>query len=356
METISKKQNSADKSLGKSIPWGVILLNLRSFIALFVVIIVFSLMNERYLSMNNLLVMVKHAASYAILAIGVTFVILTSGIDLSVGSILGFCGMVAGGLIYKGLHIPFTDYIIFFNVLEIIIIVLCVGLFAGFINGMVITKLNVTPFIATLGMLYVARGAAMLHSGGATYPRLTGKDYLGNTGFTWIGQGNILGVPVVVWLMIVVAIIALYITKKTPLGRHIYAIGGNETSAKLSGVRVHRVKIIVYMISGFCAAIAGIIMASQLEAAHPASGEFFELNAIAAVVLGGTSLMGGRGTILGTIVGAFVISFLSDGLVMVNVSEFWQMIVKGLVIVVAVVIDQWQQNIQKKVALKQQMA
>ncbi len=350
METTSKK------SLLTHIPWGVILLNLRSFIALFVVIIIFSLMNDRYLSLDNVMIMIKHAASYSILAIGVTFVILTAGIDLSVGSILGLCGMVAGGLIFKGFHIPFTDLIIFFNVFEVIVIVLCVGLLAGFINGIVITKLNVTPFIATLGMLYVARGAAMLHSGGGTYPRLTGKEYLGNTGFTWLGQGSFLGMPVVVWLMIFVAAIALYITKRTPLGRHIYAIGGNEISARLSGVQVNKVKIIVYMISGVCAAIAGMIMASQLEAAHPASGESFELNAIAAVVLGGTSLMGGRGTILGTIVGAFVISFLSDGLVMVNVSEFWQMIVKGLVIVVAVVIDQWQQKIQKQVALKQQMA
>ncbi len=332
--------------------FGVILLNLRSFIALFVVIITFSLLNDRYLSLDNSIVMIKHAASYAILATGVSFVILTSGIDLSVGSILGLCGMVAGGLIYKGLHVPFTDIIIFFNVFEVVLIALIVGIFAGFINGLVITKLNVTPFIATLGMLYVARGAAMLRSNGATYPQLSGKEYLGNTGFTWLGQGSILSIPFVIWLMVAIAIIAMYITKRTPLGRHIYAIGGNETSAKLSGINVNKVKLIVYMISGFCAALTGIIMASQLEAAHPASGESFELNAIAAVVLGGTSLMGGRGTILGTIVGAFVISFLSDGLVMVNVSEFWQMIVKGLVIVGAVVIDQWQQQLQKKAALK----
>lgn len=349
MQTSSTKQSF-------NVPWGSILLNLRSFIALFVVIIVFSLLSDRYLSADNLMVMIKHAALYSTLAIGVTFVILTSGIDLSVGSILGLCGMVAGGLIVKGFHVPFTDYIIFFNIFEVVLITLAVGLFAGFVNGVVITKFNVTPFIATLGMLYVARGAALLHNKGATYPNLMGTEALGNTGFTWIGQGNFLGMPVLIWIMIIIALIAVYITKKTPLGRHIYAIGGNETSAKLSGVRVNKVKIIVYMISGLCAAIAGLVMASQLESAHPASGEFFELNAIAAVVLGGTSLMGGRGTILGTVVGAFVISFLSDGLVMVNVSEFWQMIVKGLVIVIAVIIDQWQQNFQKKVALKQQAA
>ena len=159
-----------------------------------------------------------------------------------------------------------------------------------------------------------------------------------------------------IWMLIVVALGAAYIASRTPLGRHIYATGGNERGAALSGVRVRRVKMFVYMFAGLMAAIVGLIIASQLRAAHPATGEFFELNAIAAAVLGGTSMSGGRGRIAGTIIGAFVIGILSDGLIMMGVSSFWQMVVKGLVIIAAVVIDQAQSRLQAKVALAQEVA
>ena len=195
------------------------------------------------------------------------------------------------------------------------------GTFVGFVNGLLITRMQVAPFIATLGMLYVARGTALLMSGGSTFPNLIGKPEFGNQGFPVLGSGTILGIPLSIWLLLVVAChrpptVAI----KTPFGRQIYAVGGNERAATLSGVNVNRVKLTVYMVSGFCAAIAGLVVASQLVASHPASGETFEMNAIAAAVLGGTSLSGGRGTIGGTIVGAFVIGVLSDGLVMMGVS------------------------------------
>jgi erythritol transport system permease protein len=209
----------------------------------------------------------------------------------------------------------------------------------------------VAPFIATLGMMYVARGTALLMSGGATFPNLVGKPEFGNQGFPVLGSGTILGIPLSIWLLLVVAAIAAYIATKTPFGRQIYAVGGNERAATLSGVNVIRVKLAVYMISGFCAAIAGLVVASQLVASHPASGETFEMNAIAAAVLGGTSLSGGRGTIGGTIVGAFVIGVLSDGLVMMGVSEFWQMVIKGVVIVGAVILDQMQRRIARNARL-----
>jgi erythritol transport system permease protein len=153
--------------------------------------------------------------------------------------------------------------------------------------------------------------------------------------------------------LIVVALAAAYLARFTPLGRHIFAVGGNERAAALSGIRVARVKMFVYMFSGFCAAIVGLVVSSELMASHPATGESFELNAIAAAVLGGTSMSGGRGAISGTIVGAFVIGILSDGLVMMGISSFWQMVIKGLVIIVAVVVDQAQRRLQQRVALRQ---
>jgi erythritol transport system permease protein len=225
--------------------------------------------------------------------------------------------------------------------------------FIGVINGLLITKLNVAPFIATLGTLYMARGAALLYSDGQTLPNLVGKPELGNEGFGFLGAGYILGLPTSVWLLIAVALAAAYFARFVPLGRHIFAVGGNERAARMSGIRVDRVKMFVYMFSGFCAAIVGLVISSELMAAHPATGNSFELNAIAAAVLGGTSMSGGRGTIGGTIIGAFVIGILSDGLVMMGVSSFWQMVIKGLVIIVAVVVDQAQRKLQQRVTLMQ---
>jgi erythritol transport system permease protein len=339
----------------RTIGSGSITLNLmkvRTFIALFAVLIFFSIAAPNFLSTANLILMAKHVALNAFLAMGMTFVIVTGGIDLSVGSIVGLCGMVAGGLILNGLDL-LVGYSVYFNVVEIIAITLGLGVAIGAINGLLITKLNVAPFIATLGTLYVARGLALLSSDGATFPNLVGNAELGTTGYGVLGGGQWLGLPVAIWILIVVAFVAAYIARFTPLGRHIFAVGGNERAAGLSGVRVARVKLFVYMFSGFCAAIVGLIVSSELMAAHPATGESFELNAIAAAVLGGTSMSGGRGTIGGTIVGAFVIGILSDGLVMMGVSSFWQMVIKGSVIIIAVVVDQAQRRLQQRVALRQ---
>lgn len=203
-------------------------------------------------------------------------------------------------------------------------------------------------------MLYAARGLALLRSNGNTFPNLVGRPELNNTGFPLLGSGNFLSVNYSIWLMIIFALVAAFVAAKTPFGRQVYAIGGNERAAELSGVRVKRVKTIVYMISGFCAATVGLIIASQLVAAHPATGTFFELNAIAAVVLGGTSLSGGRGSIGGTIIGAFVIGVLGDGLIGLGVSSFWQQVIKGAVIVLAVIIDQVQVRMQERAALQRQ--
>lgn len=328
------------------------LMKLRTFIALFAVIIFFSIFAPNFLSTANMILMSKHATQNAFLAIGMTFVIITGGIDLSVGSIVGLCGMIAGGLIMYGVALP-LGYTVYFNVVEVAIIVAIVGIVIGAVNGLLITRLNVAPFIATLGTLYVARGMALLYSDGQTLPNLTGREDLGNQGFSYLGSGSILGLPVSVWILIVVALGAAYFARFVPLGRHIFAVGGNERASRMSGIRVNRVKMFVYMFSGFCAAIVGLIISSELMASHPATGTNLELNAIAAAVLGGTSMSGGRGTIGGTIIGAFVIGILSDGLVMMGVSSFWQMVIKGLVIIVAVVVDQAQRRLQQRVTLMQ---
>lgn len=330
------------------------LLRGRAFIALIVLFIVFSVLSPNFLTQANMVILAKHVAINAILGIGMTYVILTGGIDLSVGSIVGLAAMIAGGLINEGLVLPMFGVIVYFQVWAIILITLVLGALLGGVNGLIITRFNVAPFIATLGMLYAARGLALLRSGGRTFPNLVGRPELGNTGFPALGSGDFLSLNYSIWIMIIFAIVAAFVANKTPFGRHVFAIGGNERAAELSGVRVKRVKTIVYMISGFCAAMVGLIIASQLVAAHPATGTFFELNAIAAVVLGGTSLSGGRGSIGGTIIGAFVIGVLSDGLIGMGVSSFWQQVIKGAVIVFAVIIDQAQVRMQERAALQRQ--
>jgi erythritol transport system permease protein len=329
------------------------LLRLRTFVALLLVFGWFALTTDNFLTAANMIIIAKHVALNALLAIGMTLVIVSGGIDLSVGSITGLCAMVAGWLVLNGVDTG-LGWTVWFNTGEIVLITLGVGVLVGLVNGVLITRLNVAPFIATLGTLYIARGAALLSSGGATFPNLSGNPAYGTARFPLIGAGSLLGLPVLVWLLVIVALAAAYIARRTPLGRHVYAVGGNERAAALSGVRVNRVKLFVYAFSGFCAALVGIIIASQLQAAHPATGETFELNAIAAAVLGGTSMSGGRGRIMGTIVGAFVIGILSDGLVMEGVSSFWQTVIKGIVIIVAVVIDQAQSRLQARIALSQE--
>jgi len=320
------------------------LLRLRALIALAILTVVLSILSPEFLTTGNLSILVKHVAINAILAIGMTFVILSGGIDLSVGSIAGFCGMTAGLLLSRGLVLPFLGVAVYPHTWFVLVITLAAGMIIGAGNGWLVSRLRVAPFIATLGTMYIGRGAALLMSNGATFPNLAGEPALGNTGFAWIGAGTMAGLPVPVWLMAALAAVAIFVAARTPFGRHVYAVGGNERAALLSGVRVARTRLRVYVISGFCAALVGAIIAAQLGAAHPATGTTFELNAIAAVVLGGTSLMGGRGTVAGTLIGAFVIGVLADGLVLLGVSEFWQMVVKGLVIVVAVVLDQFQKR------------
>ena len=268
------------------------------------------------------------------------------------GIILGpVYGMLAGGMIQEGITLKFAGVTLYFSVPVIIITMLVVGCIIGAVNGLIVTKLGVAPFIATLGTMYICRGFANLRSNGATFSDIKGYDGLGNTGFKILGS-NIAGIPTGVYIFAVLAIISVIILKKLPFGWYVLAVGGNEKSARLSGIKADKIKIIVYVISGFCAAWVGMINTAQLSAAHPASGDGWEMNAIAATVLGGTSMSGGSGTIIGTVVGAFVIGVINDGMTMCGVSEFWQKVIRGLVIILAVVIDQTQRNLQAKMALQ----
>ncbi|WP_394927276.1 ABC transporter permease [uncultured Robinsoniella sp.] len=327
------------------------LLKGRTFIVLIVLVLFFSIITPTFFTLNTGLLVAKHVALYGILGLGMTYVIITGGIDLSVGAIAGLGGMIAGGLINEGLTLPMFGVTIYFSVPWVILITALVGVFAGWLNGFIITKFNVAPFIATLGIMNVARGFANLRSGGKTFSNIVGNKVLGNNGFEFLGS-TVAGIPVGVIILALIAVGAALILKYTPFGWHVLAIGGNERAAKLSGIKVKRVKTYVYMFSGFCSVMVGMIAAGQLVAAHPATGEGWEMNAISAAVLGGTSMAGGVGTIGGTIVGAFVIGVINDGMVMCGVSEFWQKVIKGIVIVAAVIIDQFQRNMQAKMALQ----
>jgi erythritol transport system permease protein len=315
-----------------------LLLEGRAFLALLVVVVVFSILSSNYLTVSNMLTMSSHVAVYALLAVGMLLVILNGGIDLSVGSTLGLSGMIAGFLM-QGVHLPLFGVVLFPAVWVVVIASCAVGALVGVINGVLISRFKVAPFVATLGMLYVVRGLALLMTNGLTYNDLGGRPSLGNTGFGWLGFDKIASVPIGVVVMIVVAAVASFVLNRTVFGRWLYASGGNERAAELSGVPVKRVKIWVYVASGVCSAIAGLILSSELTSAGPTAGTSYELTAIAAVVIGGATLTGGRGNIRGTLLGAFVIGFLSDGLVIIGVSAYWQTVFTGAVIVLAVLLN-----------------
>jgi erythritol transport system permease protein len=327
---------------------GKILLEGRAFLALIVIFVVFTILApQSYPSVSNILVMASHVSVYAILSIGMLLVILNGGIDLSVGSTLGLSGMVAGFLM-QGVKLGGAT--LYPAVWVVVVVALAIGALVGLVNGILVARFKVAPFVATLGTLYAVRGLAELMTNGLTFSNLDGDPALGNTGFDWLGFQRILNVPIGVLVMIVVAVVVSLLLNRTVFGRWVYASGGNERAAELSGVPVRRVKIRVYVASGLCAAIAGVILASELTSASPTAGTSYELTAIAAVVIGGAALTGGRGNIRGTLLGAFVIGFLSDGLVIVGVSSYWQTVFTGTVIVLAVLLNAIQYRGRRRAA------
>jgi ribose transport system permease protein len=304
----------------------------QSLLALLVLCIVLCVLTDKFFTAANGINVLRQVAVNVCIATGMTLIVLTAGIDLSVGSVLALCGAIAAGLLKNGIPLASMDLYIGFTVFGVFVAAILVGAFLGAFNGLVVTKFSVPPFVATLAMLTIARGFTMLYTGGHPISNL------GNS-FAFIGTGSLLGIPVPVCIAIIVIVIASFITKKTRLGRYIYAIGGNEQAAKLSGININKVKMMVYIIGASLAAVGGVIVTSRLDSAQPNAGISYELDAIAAVVIGGTSLNGGKGTVWGTVIGAVIIGVLNNGLVLLNVSPFWQQVVKGAVILLAVIID-----------------
>ncbi|HCM64519.1 MAG TPA: ribose ABC transporter permease [Morganella sp. (in: Bacteria)] len=301
------------------------LLEQKSLIALFILIFVVSMISPTFFTLNNMFNILQQTSVNAIMAVGMTLVILTSGIDLSVGSLLALTGAVAASMVGADV-----------NAVVAVFGALALGAAIGGVTGIIVAKGKVQAFIATLVMMLLLRGVTRVYTDGS--PVSTGFSDNADV-FSWLGIGRLFGIPAPVWLMIVVFAGAWYLLNHTRLGRHIYALGGNESATRLSGISVDKIKIIVYALCGLLAALASVIEVARLSSAQPMAGNGYELDAIAAVVLGGTSLAGGKGRIMGTLIGALILGFLNNALNLLGISSNYQMIVKAVVILLAVLVD-----------------
>lgn len=294
-----------------------------SFIALIFLVIVIGAISPDFRTVNNFLSLLRQSAINGLIAFGMTCVILTGGIDLSVGSVLALTSIICAHTIKIGLPAQLS-----------MLIALIFGIILGTVSGLMVTKSRLQPFIATLITMTGYRGLTMILSGGKPISRL-GNNLLLNQ----IGKGSFLGIPIPVWILIIFFAIFLFVLKKTVLGRQIYATGSNAKAAELAGININNIKLIVYAVSGFMASLSGLILVSRLGSAQPTLGSGYELDAIAAVALGGTSMTGGRGKITGTLIGILIIAVLNNGLNIIGVSSYYQDVVKALVIFLAVISD-----------------
>ncbi|HBG01592.1 MAG TPA: ribose ABC transporter permease [Firmicutes bacterium] len=294
-----------------------------AFSSLLVMIIVFSIASPNFATFSNVVGILLSTAVTGILATGVTFIIITGGIDLSLGTVMTFSSVIAGVLI------TFWGFPIWVGVIGAIL----AGMLAGLLNGLLIAKLRLPAFIATLGIQMIAQGLNLVIS------RTRPIYFLHEPKFRQIAMGTLFGIPYSVYLFFGLAIIAGIVLSRTVFGRYTYAIGSNEEATRLSGINVNRWKIGVYVLGGFFYGVAGIVMASRLNSAQPSLGVGYELEAIAAVVIGGASLSGGNGTILGTIIGAFIMSVLTNGLRILSIPQEWQTVVIGAIVILAVYTD-----------------
>lgn len=301
------------------------LLEQKSLIALLILIVVVSTLSPNFFTLNNIFNILQQTSVNAIMAVGMTLVILTSGIDLSVGSLLALTGAVAASMVGADV-----------NALVAVGGALALGAAIGGVTGIIVAKGKVQAFIATLVMMLLLRGVTRVYTDGS--PINTGFSDNADL-FSWFGIGRPFGIPTPIWLMMIVFLSAWYLLHHTRLGRYIYALGGNESATRLSGISVDKIKIIVYALCGLLAALASVIEVARLSSAQPMAGNGYELDAIAAVVLGGTSLAGGKGRIIGTLIGALILGFLNNALNLLGISSNYQMIVKAVVILLAVLVD-----------------
>ncbi|QIB70150.1 ribose ABC transporter permease [Aminipila butyrica] len=300
----------------------------KPLIVLLILVLAMSLLSDKFFTWRNLLTVLRQTSINAVIATGMTFAILIGGIDLSVGSVLAICGAIAASLIASGTDLVLT-----------ILITLFLGLAIGVVNGLLISKGRLQPFIATLGTMTLLRGATLVYTQGRPIGTSGGAD---SVIFGKIGSGYIMGLPIPIYIMIVVFIIAYYILRHLRTGRYIYALGSNEEATVYSGIKTDKVKLFVYGASGMLAALAGILVTARLGSAQPTAGAGYELDAIAAVVLGGTSMAGGVGTIGGTAIGALIIGILNNALNLLQVPSYYQDVAKGAVILFAVLLDRKQ--------------
>jgi inositol transport system permease protein len=296
-------------------------------IALAVIVIALSIVKPGFLTVANLINVVRQISINGILAVGVTYVLLTGGVDLSLGSLVAFTGVVAACFAHPEQYPAAVP----------VAIGILAGSACGAANGLVVTKGRVAPFIVTLGMMTIARGLALVASGGKPVSNLS-KD------FCWLGGGDVAGVPVPVIVLAIVALVSYVFLKNIRLGRYVYAVGGNENAARAAGINVDGVKMFAYTVCGALAGLAGVVLASRITTGQPNAGVGYELDAIAAVVIGGTSLSGGVGGIGGTILGALLMGVINNGLDLLNVSSYYQQIVKGIIIIGAVWLDKHQEK------------
>ncbi|MEZ7512280.1 ribose ABC transporter permease RbsC [Bacillus pumilus] len=300
-----------------------IMQKLGPFLGLIILVAIVSILNPAFLEPLNILNLLRQISINALIAFGMTFVILTGGIDLSVGAILALSSALTAGFIVSSM-----------DPILAIIVGCIIGAILGMVNGLLITKGKMAPFIATLATMTIFRGLTLVYTDGNPITGL-GSNYA----FQLFGRGYFLGIPVPAITMLLTFIVLWVLLHKTPFGRRTYAIGGNEKAALISGIKVPRVKIMIYSLAGFMSALAGAILTSRLNSAQPTAGTSYELDAIAAVVLGGTSLSGGRGRIVGTLIGVLIIGVLNNGMNLLGVSSFYQSVVKGIVILIAVLLD-----------------
>ena len=312
-------------------------------IFLLLLMAIFAIMEPRFLSSVNLFNVMRQVSIVGLLAIGMTFVILTAGIDLSIGSLLAFAGLVAAAVAKGGMQDRFTvgDEAIGYGWPLAALAAIIVGLIGGYLQGFSITRLKVPPFVVTLGGMSVFRGAALLFAAGGPISGF-------QPDFAWWGQGKVLSVPVPVIIFLFCALIAHIVLRYTRYGRRIYAVGGNPEAARLAGLNVTGIICSVYIIMGFFAGLGAFVLAARLNSAEAVAGTGYELTVIASVVIGGTSLFGGAGSIFGTVIGTILIGVLLNGLVLMNVSSYIQQIIIGVIIVLAVAFDTFAKSRRRK--------
>lgn len=336
--------DTTEKTAAQSFDAFSFLARFAPLIFLLVLMGVFAVIEPRFLSSVNLFNVMRQISITGLLAIGMTFVILTAGIDLSVGSLLAFCGLVAAAVAKGGMQDRFTvgDNTIGYGWPLAALAAIIVGVICGYLQSTAITKLKVPAFVVTLGGMSVFRGAALLFAAGGPISGF-------QPSFAWWGQGKVLSVPVPVIIFLVAAIIAHVVLKYTRYGRQVYAVGGNPEAARLAGLNVNLIITSVYVIMGFFAGLGSFVLDARLNSAEAVAGTGYELTVIASVVIGGTSLFGGAGSILGTVIGAMLIGVLLNGLVLLNVNSYIQQIIIGVIIVLAVAFDTFAKARRRKV-------